>query len=39
MIGAMNNTGELTGISGAMKIIITDGKHFYDFDDTITNAP
>lgn len=29
-------TGELAGISGAMKIIITDGKHFYDFDYTIT---
>ena len=28
-------TGELTGISGTMKIIITDGKHFYDFDYTI----
>jgi hypothetical protein len=31
--------GELTGISGAMKIIITDGKHFYDFDYTIAKAP
>jgi hypothetical protein len=28
-------SGELAGISGAMKIIITDGKHFYDFDYTI----
>ncbi len=32
-------TGDLTGISGAMKIIITDGKHFYDFDYTITKTP
>ena len=32
-------TGDLAGISGAMKIIITDGKHFYDFDYTITKTP
>ena len=32
-------TGELTGLSGAMKIIITDGKHFYDFDYTIAKNP
>ena len=32
-------TGELTGISGAMKIVITDGKHFYDFDYTISKNP
>jgi hypothetical protein len=32
-------TGDLTGISGAMKIIITDGKHFYDLDYTITKTP
>jgi len=32
-------TGELAGISGVMKIIITDGKHFYDFDYTITKTP
>lgn len=32
-------TGDLAGISGAMKIIITDGKHFYDFDYTITKMP
>ena len=31
-------TSELTGISGAMKIIITDGQHFYDFDYTITKS-
>jgi uncharacterized protein DUF3224 len=32
-------TGDLVGLSGAMKIIITDGKHFYDFDYTITKTP
>ena len=32
-------SGELAGISGAMKITITDGKHFYDFDYTITKSP
>lgn len=32
-------TGDLAGIAGAMKIIITDGKHFYDFDYTITKTP
>ncbi len=32
-------TGDLKGITGAMKIIITDGKHFYDFDYTITKTP
>jgi uncharacterized protein DUF3224 len=32
-------SGELAGISGAMKIVITDGKHFYDFDYTITKTP
>ena len=28
-------TGELTGIAGRMKIIITDGKHSYEFDYSI----
>lgn len=32
-------SGELAGISGAMKITITDGKHFYDLDYTIATAP
>ena len=32
-------SGELAGISGAMKITITDGKHFYDFDYTVTKSP
>lgn len=27
-----SGTGELTGISGAMKIEITDGQHYYIFD-------
>lgn len=27
-------TGDLAGLSGSMKIIITDGKHCYDFDYT-----
>ena len=31
-----SGTGDLVGLSGAMKIIITEGKHFYDFDYTIT---
>ena len=35
-VGPDTGTGDLTGISGAMKIVITDGKHFYDFDYTIT---
>ena len=34
-----SGTGDLVGLSGAMKIIITDGKHFYDFDYTITKNP
>ena len=28
-------TGELTGIAGRMKIVITDGKHSYEFDYSI----
>jgi hypothetical protein len=27
-----SGTGELTGLSGAMTIIITDGKHSYEFE-------
>ena len=30
-----SGTGELEGISGSMKIIITDGKHSYEFEYTI----
>ncbi len=33
-----SGTGELAGISGSMKIIITGGKHFYDFDYTVLTA-
>lgn len=32
-------TGALAGLSGTMKIDITGGKHFYDFDYTITKSP
>jgi hypothetical protein len=33
-----SGTGELTGISGSMKMRIeTGGKHFYDFDYTLDN--
>ena len=28
-------TGDLTGISGSMKIRIEGGKHFYDFEYTL----
>ena len=31
-------TGDLAGLSGSMKIVITDGKHFYDFDYTISTG-
>ena len=34
-----SGTGDLVGLSGSMKIIITDGKHFYDFDYTIAKNP
>lgn len=27
-----SGTGQLTGLAGAMRITIADGKHFYDFD-------
>ena len=30
-----SGTGELKGISGKMNIIITEGKHFYEFDYTL----
>jgi len=30
-----SGTGELVGLEGRMTIIITDGKHFYEFDYTI----
>jgi hypothetical protein len=34
-----SGTGELIGISGKMNIIITEGKHSYDFDYSITATP
>lgn len=34
-----SGTDELTGLSGAMTIIITDGKHSYEFDYTLAPAP
>jgi hypothetical protein len=33
-----SGTGDLTGISGTMKIIITAGKHSYTFDYTLPEA-
>ena len=30
-----SGTGQLTGLTGAMKINIVDGKHFYEFDYTL----
>jgi hypothetical protein len=33
-----SGTGALTGIEGTMTIIITDGKHSYDFDYTLPEA-
>jgi len=33
-----SGTGELTGIEGTMSIIITDGKHSYDFAYTLPAA-
>ncbi|HVS74815.1 MAG TPA: DUF3224 domain-containing protein [Candidatus Acidoferrales bacterium] len=32
-------TGQLTGLAGKMNIIITDGKHSYDFDYTLPETP
>ncbi len=33
-----SGTGELTGLIGTMTIVITDGKHFYDFQYTLPDA-
>lgn len=33
-----SGTGELAGISGTMAIIITDGKHSYDFEYSLAEA-
>jgi len=32
-------TGQLTGLTGKMNIIITDGKHSYDFEYTLPETP
>jgi hypothetical protein len=34
-----SGTGELTGLTGSMKIIIADGKHAYEFDYALPGAP
>lgn len=34
-----SGTGDLAGISGSMNIIITDGKHLYEFDYVIAAVP
>ena len=34
-----SGTGELTGLTGKMNIIITDGKHSYEFDYTLAPTP
>jgi hypothetical protein len=34
-----SGTGELVGLSGKMDIKITDGKHFYEFDYVLVQAP
>jgi hypothetical protein len=32
-------SGQLVGLAGTMKINIVDGKHFYEFDHTLPEAP
>jgi hypothetical protein len=34
-----SGTGQLTGLAGKMNIIIADGKHSYDFEYTLPQAP
>jgi Protein of unknown function (DUF3224) len=34
-----SGTGQLTGLVGKMNIIIADGKHSYDFEYTLPEAP
>jgi hypothetical protein len=34
-----SGTGQLVGLAGKMTIIITDGKHFYEFDYTLQETP
>ena len=34
-----SGTGQLTGLTGTMNIVIADGKHSYDFSYTLPEAP
>lgn len=34
-----SGTGQLTGLTGTMAILIKDGKHSYEFDYTLPQAP
>jgi len=34
-----SGTGQLTGLAGKMNIIVTDGKHSYEFDYTLPEKP
>jgi len=34
-----SGTGDLAGLTGSMNIIITDGKHFYEFDYAFAERP
>lgn len=34
-----SGTGQLTGLTGTMNIIIAEGKHSYDFSYTLLEAP
>jgi hypothetical protein len=34
-----SGTGQLTGLTGKMNIIIADGKHTYDFNYTLPENP
>jgi hypothetical protein len=34
-----SGTGQLTRLTGSMRIIIADGKHSYEFDYAIADAP
>jgi hypothetical protein len=33
-----SGTDELTGLAGTLAITINDGKHFYDFEYTLSDA-
>jgi hypothetical protein len=39
MVVPDSGTGELIGLSGKMAINIVDGKHFYDFEYSLPDAP